>query len=183
MIVKGLSSELGQCGFVAHGAVGANRRAFPELEQFRLLRVGYEETGRELYRLKSTEILEDFSGLSRWYDRFQCASWIAQFSLLNVMCGLPHPFTMNAVTVALRRLSEETPFPLDAVLTGVCLAFLFEEGWLAPMLEERPDVAQQLRQILEMASGKEPPAITEESWKEQFSWCKDILLLNECRLP
>ena len=183
LIVKGLSPEQGQCGFVAYGAAAEKRRAFPELEQFRLLRVVYEETGRELHRLKSAEILEDFCGLSHWYDRFQSACWIAQFSLLNVMCGLPHSFYMNAVEVALRRLAGEESFPLDGILTGVTAAFLFEEGWLAPMLENRPEVAGQLRQILEMASGKEFPPITDESWKEQFSWCKDILLLNECRLP
>ncbi|MBR0458822.1 MAG: recombination protein O N-terminal domain-containing protein [Victivallales bacterium] len=181
LIVSGLSPEFGTLAFLVRGAAGGPHRSFPELDLFRLLHVEFVLGKGELHRVTSASLLEDFGALANSLPAYNAACWIANLSLRNVMPMLPHPHFSNAVEVALRRLAHGGVCT-DAVLTGVCLAFLFEEGWLAHAVTT-PEATEQCRQILEMAAGNPPPAITEESWAAQLAWAKELLLLNDCKLP
>ena len=181
LIFSGLSPEYGRISFLIKGAAVARNRYLPEVELFRLLHLGIVMGNGDLHRVRTAELLEDFGGVAQDYGGFQAANWIAAFSLGNVQEMLPHPHYFNAVEVALRRLSTRA-MAVDAVLTGVCMAFLFEEGWLAHAVST-PEASSQCRVILEMAAGNPPPAITPQSWRAQLNWARQLLLLNDCRLP
>ena len=181
LIVSGISPEFGRRDFIVKGAVGGIKRAYPAVELFRLLHITFIPGEESLGRLKAVELLESFDALANHYPCYETAVWIATFSLLNVMPMLPHPLYANAVEVALRRLSKNA-MPADAVLTGVCMAFLFEAGWLTHALQDGKAI-EQCRILLEMASGKEAPLLSDECWRQQLDWAKSMLLYNECRLP
>ncbi len=182
MIYNGISPEYGRLGLLARGGAGVLKRAFPELEPFRLLKLTFRQGGGELaYVQEIQEVLEDFSGIANDYANFHAANWLASFSLLNIMPMLGHPHFHNALTVAFRRLANSEMLP-DAVLTGACLAFVFEEGWLSSVMQ-KPEAAAQCRQLLEMAAGLPAPVLSDECWQSQFQWVQGILLANECRLP
>jgi len=179
VIYSGLSPEYGRLGFMVRVAGG--NRSFPDMELFRLLHVQFKTGKGELCWLVSVELIEDFGHLVQKYERYEAACWIASFCMLNVMPMLPHPHFANAVEVALRRLANVALVP-DAILTGVCLAFVFEEGWLAYAIQGK-DAAEQCRRILEMEAGNPAPLLSDECWKAQFGWCKEILLINDCHIP
>ncbi len=181
VIVNGMSPEFGRLDFIVRNGEGGIKRAFPELDLFRLLNVSCTMMPGRLNYLRSAELIESFDGISRSLERFNAASWIASFTLLNLMQQLPHSCFANAVEVAFRRLSRDK-LCNDAILAGVCLSFLFEEGWLDYAMESEQS-SRQCRLILEMAAGKEAPELSEASWHEQFQWCLKLLEYNECRLP
>ena len=179
VILSGIAPEHGRLGFIVRGA--SSRRDFPLLDIFRLLHVQFVPGRESLGTLRTADLVEDFSRLAGDYDAYRAASWIAAFSLLNVMPMLPHPLYANAVEVALRRLANGTHAP-DAVRTCVAVAFLFEEGWLAHAIRTER-ASEQCRQLLEMAAGRPGPDLTPESWKRQLDWSLGLLLANDCRLP
>ncbi len=181
MIFSGISPEYGRIGFIVQGAQGGYKRAFPELELFRLVHLQFTMGSGELYHIKTVELLESFDELSKSYPRYEAANWIAVFCALNLMPMLPHPHFANAVEVALRRLAKEELLP-EAILTGVSIAFIFEEGWLANAVQTK-EASEQCRILLEMAAGNPPPVLSDESWRQQFDWCRQLLLYNDCRLP
>ena len=182
MIYNGISPEYGRLGLLVRGGAGGLKRAFPELEPFRLLKLTFRQGGGDLaYVQEIQEVLEDFSGIANDYASFHAANWLASFSQLNIMPMLGHPHFHNALTVAFRRLANEELQP-EAVLTGACLAFVFEEGWLSSVMQ-KPEAAAQCKQLLEMAAGLPAPVLSDECWQSQFQWVQGILLANECRLP
>lgn len=181
LIVNGISPEYGRVDFIVGGANGGMRRAFPELELFRLLHLTFVVGKGELCRIKTASLLESFDGLATDYGRYEAAVWISSFTLLNTMQMLPNPLYCNAVEVGLRRLAGKE-FGTDCILTGVCMAFLFESGWLTHALQDSQS-QNQCRIILEMASGKEAPLLSDESWRQQLDWCRSMLMYNECRMP
>lgn len=181
LIVSGISPDYGQLGFIVKGGAGNINRAFPDLDLFKLFQVEFKRGSGELNYLVSVSPLEDFSAVANKYERYEAASWLANFSLLNVMPMLKHPHFFNALEVGLRRLAFGE-LSTEAILTGVTLAFIFEEGWLAVALQDE-GAAAQCRAILEMAAGNPAPNISDECWGQQFEWCRQLLLYNECRLP
>ncbi|MBR4220078.1 MAG: recombination protein O N-terminal domain-containing protein [Victivallales bacterium] len=181
IIYSGISPDYGRIGFLVPGAQGGYKRAFPELELFRLVHLQFIMGSGELCRIKTVELLESFDELTQSYARYEAANWIAAFCALNLMPMLPHPHFANAVEVALRRLAKEQLLP-EAILTGVCLAFIFEEGWLSSAIQT-PEASEQCKILLEMAAGNPPPTLTDESWRQQFDWCRQLLLYNDCKLP
>lgn len=183
VIVNGISPDCGRLGLMVKGGAGGMKRAFPEVGMFRMLRIAFRETGGELQRLEEVrEILGDFGGVSGDYEKFTAANWLGAFSLMNIMPMLPHPHFFNAAGVALGRLAACEQLPVEAVLAGACLAFVFEEGWLASVMEDR-DSASRCRRLLEMAAGLPAPVLSNECWNRQFEWVRGILLSNDCRLP
>ena len=181
LIFTGVSPEYGRISFLIKGAAVARNRYLPEVEQFRLLHLEIVMGNGDLHRIRNAELLADFGGVAQDYASFQAANWIAAFSLSNVQEMLPHPHYFNAVEVAMRRLAAQS-LAVDAILTGVCMAFLFEEGWLAHAVSTA-EASAQCRAILEMAAGNPPPAITLQSWRAQLDWTRQLLLLNDCRIP
>lgn len=181
LIVSGISPEYGQIGFFVRGAADSSRGRRTVLDLYRLLHVQFKPSNGGLHTPVLIDLLEDFGALAGRYESFQAAAWLASFSLLNVMEMLPHPHYANALEVALRRLAANT-LSSPAILTGACMAFLFEEGWLAHAIQDKRS-SEQCRLILEMAAGKDAPDITRECWEQQFAWCRELLLYNECRLP
>lgn len=174
LIVNGISAEYGRLDFIVRGGSGGMSRACPEVEVFREIRAKLVRGKGDLFQLQEVvSVVDDFSCVSRNYSVFQAANWIASFSLKNVMPMLAHPLYFNAVDVALHRLLKDDVLPV-AVLTGVSIAFVFEEGWLAPSeLDEKS--AAQCKTLLEMAAGLEPPKLSESSWNEQFQWVQQLL--------
>ena len=182
LIFEGVSPEYGRLGLMVHGGAGGIGRAFPELEVFRMVRLSFRQGRGQLSQVvEIQELLEDFGGVSGNYASFQAASWLASFSLLNIMPMLGHPHFQNALTVAFRRLASGELMP-EAVLTGACLAFVFEEGWLSSVMQDE-EAASRCRRLLEMGAGLEPPLLSEDCWRAQFQWVHGMLLANECRLP
>ena len=182
MIYNGISPEYGRMGLLVRGGAGGIQRAFPELEPFRAVKLTFRQGGGELSYVQEIQgVLEDFGAVAGNYACFQAAGWLASFSLLNIMPMLGHPHFHNALTVAFRRLAGQELLP-EAVLTGACLAFVFEEGWLSSIMQER-EAASQCRQLLEMAAGLPAPALSDACWRSQLQWVQGILLANECRLP
>ena len=178
VILSGISGEYGRLGFIVKGA--SNRKDFPVLDIFRLLHVEFIP-GNDLSRIRSADLVEDFSTLASDYDSYSTAAWISGLSLMNVMPMLPHPLYANAVEVALRRLARGG-FCQEAIRTCVAIAFIFEEGWLSHAIQT-PRGAEQCRRLLEMAAGGEGPSLTPESWRRQLEWCLGLLQANECKLP
>lgn len=182
MIYNGISPDYGRLGLLVHGGAGGMKRAFPELEPFRLLKLTFKQGGGDLAHVHEIqEVLEDFGGIANDYACFHAANWLANFSLLNIMPMISHHHFHNALTVAFRRLANAEMLP-EAVLTGACLAFVFEEGWLSSVMQ-KPEAAAQCRQLLEMAAGLPAPSLSKECWQSQLQWVQGILLANECRLP
>ena len=181
LIISGISPDFGRLDFMLRGAVGGVKRSYPAVDLFRLLHICFVQGDDSMGHLKSVELLESFDALANNYPCYETALWISSFSLLNVMPMLPHPLYSNAVEVALRRLAKNS-MPCDAILTGVCIAFLFEAGWLTHALQDSKAM-EQCKVLLEMASGKEAPLLSEECWRQQLDWCKSMLLYNECRMP
>jgi len=182
LIISGISPEYGRLDFMLRGAVGGVKRAYPVVDIFRLLHITFTQGEDSLGHLKSVELIENFDALARNYPSYETAIWIASFSLLNVMPMLPHSLYANAVEVALRRLANNENWMHDTILTGVCITFLYEAGWLTHALQDG-NSREQCKVLLEMASGKEKPLLSAESWRQQLEWCKSMLLYNECRLP
>ena len=182
MIYNGISPEYGQLALLVRGGAGGMQRAFPELEPFRMVKLAFRQGGGDLACVQEIhELIEDFGGVANDYDCFQAASWLASFSLQNTMPMLGHPHYYNALAVAFRRLAAHELKP-EAVLTGACLAFVFEEGWLSSVMQDAK-AAAQCKQLLEMAAGLQPPRLSDDCWSSQFQWVQGILLANECRLP
>ena len=78
MIYNGISPEYGRLGLLARG--GGFKRAFPELEPFRLLKLTFKQGGGDLaYVQEIQEVLEDFSGIANNYASFHAANWLASF--------------------------------------------------------------------------------------------------------
>ena len=179
IILSGLSPEHGRLSFMVRGAT--KRRDFPLLDIFRLLHVEFVPGRESLSKIVSADLVEDFSRLAGDYDAYEAASWMASFSLMNVMPMLPHPLYANAVEVALRRLANGTHSP-DAVRTCVAVAFLFEEGWLGRAMKSE-QASRQCRELLEMAAGEPGPSLTPASWRRQLEWSLSLLQANECRMP
>ena len=182
LILSGISPEYGRLDFMLRGAVGGVKRAYPNIDIFRLLHIDFTHGDDSLGHLKSVELIESFDTLAQNYPCYESALWISAFSLLNVMPMLPQPLYENAVEVALRRLANKSPKCQEMILTGVCISFLYEAGWLTHALQDE-DSREQCRVLLEMASGKEAPRLSDECWRQQLEWCKSLLLYNECRLP
>lgn len=181
IIVNGISPEYGRLDFIVKGGNSGIKRAFPELELFRLCNIDFVFGAGSLNYIKKLELLENFDAVALNFDRYNAASWLATFSILNLMPQLPHPHFANALEVAFRRLAK-TEININAILAGACLAFVFEEGWLEYAMKDSTS-ANQCKIILEMAAGNPPPELSEQCWKDQFEWCKNLLLFNECRLP
>ena len=181
MIFSGISPDYGRIGFLVPGAQAGFKRAFPELELFRLLHLECTFGNGELGHLKKAELIESFDALSADYARYEAANWISVFCTLNLMPMAPHPHFANAIEVGLRRLANGNLLP-EAVLTGIALSFIFEEGWLASSMQTE-EGSTQCRILLEMAAGNPAPALSDDSWRQQFDWVRSLLLYHECRLP
>lgn len=182
LIISGISPEYGRLDFMLRGAVGGVKRSYPAVDLFRLLHIAFIQGEDSLGHLKSVELIEGFDALAQSFPCYETAIWIASFSLLNVMPMLPHTLYANAVEVALRRLANNVPQSLESILTGVCITFLYEAGWLTHALQD-DESREQCKVLLEMASGKEAPVLSDDCWRQQLDWCKSMLLYNECRLP
>ena len=180
-VVTGLSPDQGQLAFIIREG-NAARRNMPPFDLFRLMRVGYFPEDKELQQCHEAECLQTFSGLTADYMRYQGACWLARLALLNSVPALPHSGFFAAMCVALRRLAEEQKTPVDAVSVGVCMAFLYEGGWLEGYTES-PQTFRQCEILLDMAMGGPVPALTEENWRELLSWALALLEQAECRLP
>ena len=181
MIFSGISPDYGRIGFMVPGAQAGLRRAFPDLELFRLLHLEFAFGNGELGHIKTVELLESFDALTANYPRYEAANWISAFCSLNLMPMIPHPHFANAVEVGLRRLASGE-LPPEAILTGIALSFVFEEGWLSSSIQTEA-ASRQCRLILEMAAGNPAPQLSDESWRQQFDWSRNLLLYHECRLP
>ena len=182
LIISGISSEYGRLDFMLRGAVGGVKRSYPAIDLFRLLHIEFIPGDDSMGRLKSAELIESFDALAQNFPCYETAIWIANFSLFNVMPMLAHPLYANAVEVALRRLAIKLPQLREMILTGVCITFLYEAGWLTHALQDS-NSREQCKVLLEMASGKDAPLLSDECWRQQLDWCKSMLLYNECRLP
>ena len=182
LIISGISPDYGRLDFILRGAVGGVNRSYPAVDLFRLLHIAFTQGDDSLGHLKSVELIENFDSLAQNYPSYETAIWIATFSLLNVMPMLQQTLYANAVEVALRRLANRSQFLPEAIMTGVCITFLYESGWLTHALQDSSS-REQCRVLLEMASGKEAPNLSGECWRQQLEWCKSMLLYNECRLP
>ncbi|MDY0175704.1 MAG: hypothetical protein WCS95_06885 [Lentisphaeria bacterium] len=181
IIVSGITPQLGQMGFFVRLPSGKGKDSFPVFDLFRLLRINYKRGKGELFYSEAAECLAEHSRLSQDYRRFQCACWLAKFSLANTMPELAQPQYFCAMQVALQRLSAKVQSPA-AVLTGVCLTFLLEAG----LLDVKALSAQELTQctvLLEMAAGGDMPVLQEENWQQLWLWCYRQLQENECILP
>ena len=179
IVLSGISGEYGRLGFMVKGV--SSHKDYPVLDIFRLLHVEFIPGNDSLSRIRSVDLVEDFSALAADYDSYGTAAWISGLSLMNVMPMLPHPLFANAVEVALRRLSRGGCCQ-DAIKTCVAIAFIFEEGWLSHAIQT-PRGAEQCRCLLEMAAGGDGPSLTPESWHRQLEWCLGVLQANECKLP
>jgi hypothetical protein len=186
--VAGISPDHGQLHFMMRGARRVARRQFPTVDLFRLVSIRYELGKGELHRLRAVDPLEDFAVVSHRYDTYQAAGWLSRFALANVVEGVPHERFFEAMCVAFRRLGtlareRDSGLPPVAVLTGVCLVYLDEGGWLAPY-EEGGDSARRCRILLDMAEGTtEPPALTARNWQQLFTWAVGLLRAADCTAP
>lgn len=181
LIVNGISPERGKLAFMVYGAVTGGKRKFPHFDLFRHLRVRYIPGREDLQNCRESELIEDFSALSSDYAAFQAACWLARFSLDNVLPGIAHEHFFQASCLAYQRLAAKALVP-PAVLTGVCLVYLYEAGWLSDY-QDLPQTVAQCQRLIDMAMGAEPPALTERNWQDLFAWCKGLLLQSECTLP
>ncbi len=182
LIISGISPDYGRLDFMLRGAVGGVKRAYPNVDIFRLLHISFVPGEDSMGRLKSAELIENFDALAQDYPSYETAMWISSFSLLNAMPMLQQPLYSNAVEVALRRLANKKHLSHETILTGVCITFLYESGWLTHALQD-DNSKEQCKVLLEMASGKDAPLLSDDCWRQQLEWCKSMLLYNECRLP
>ena len=136
LIVSGISPDYGRLDFMLRGAVGGVKRSYPAVDIFRLMHVTFVPGDDSMGRLKSVELIENFDAIAQDYPAYETAVWIATFSLLNVMPMLQQPLYSNAVEVALRRLANKRELLHEAILTGVCITFLYESGWLTHALQD-----------------------------------------------
>jgi recombinational DNA repair protein (RecF pathway) len=188
LIAAGLTPAWGQVHFLVRGAKQLGPKRFPLLDLFRLLQVSYRDTGADLQRLISADLVTDHGGVARHLAAFQTAGWLSHFALANAPLGLGQEALFEALCVGLGRLAALTPADdavaqADAVVVGVLLAYLQDGGWLAEQdRDER--AARQCRHLLAMAAGQAaPPRLTATNWQALRRWAVSLARVAECVLP
>lgn len=181
IIANGVTPSSGRLSFMVYGS-GSGRRGGVEFGLFRLLQVTYLDNGRELKRCETVEVLADYGGVSRVYERYSAGCWLSRFGLANMLPGLGCPYLFQAMKIGFERLSSGDLLP-EAIVTGVILVYLREGGWLSDY-EDSPETARQIQALLEMALGGEAPRLTDGNWRELHEWTRALLRLNEeCVIP
>lgn len=182
LIVNGITPDQGKVAFLIYHALSSGKRRFPHFDLFRCLRVRYTPRQNELQKCQDCELLEDFAGVSAAYGNFQAACWLARFALDNVLPGIAHEHFFRATCNAYRTLAARS-LPSAAILSGVCLVYLHEAGWLSDY-QDSPQTVQQCQWLIDMALGvTAAPALTERNWQDIFAWCKGLLLQCDCAVP
>jgi recombinational DNA repair protein (RecF pathway) len=182
LIVNGITPKQGKVGFLIYGALTAGKRRFPHFDLFRHLQLRYTPGKGELQKCQDSHLVEDFSGVAGDYHYFQGACWLARFALDNVLPGVDHEHFFFASCRGLRSLAARR-IPVPAILSGICLVYLYEAGWLSDY-QRSPQTVRQCQQLIDMAMGlAEAPSLTERNWQEIFAWCKHLLLQSECAVP
>jgi len=181
LIVAGISPDQGQLAFIVPNPLPGSKSGFPHLDLFRWVKIAYRPSSGKLHHCQDADLVQDFSGLTRNYPSFQAACWIAQFTLANVQPETTPEHYFHALTVALRRLAEPNAQP-DPVLTGVAVAFLFEEGWLDGY-QQSDQLMEQCKQLLLMSAGAPPPKLTPPCWSQLFAWTCQLLAQSDCTVP
>ena len=182
LIVNGITPGQGKVAFLIYHALDSGKRRFPHFDLFRCLQVRYAPGKNELQKCQDSGLLEDFSGVSADYGNFQAACWLARFALDNVLPGVPHEHFFRASCNACRALAARA-LPPAAILSGACLVYLYEAGWLSDY-QDSPQTVQQCQRLIDMAMGEaEAPALTERNWQDIFAWCKGLLLQSDCAVP
>ncbi|HQL86197.1 MAG: hypothetical protein GX574_03435 [Lentisphaerae bacterium] len=181
LIVAGISPTQGQLAFITPNPLPGSKSNFPHLDLFRWVKIVYRPSTGKLQRCQDADLIQDFSGLTKNYPSFQAACWIAQFTLANVLPETTHEHYFHALTVALERLADSNTQP-EPVLTGIAVAFLFEEGWLDGY-QQSDQQMEQCKQLLLMSAGAPPPKLTPQCWSQLFDWACQLLLRAECIVP
>lgn len=187
LILAGISPHEGQVHFLARGARKVGRRQFPVADLFRVLDVVYRP-GRDLVSWREAKVAADHAALVRYRSRFESASWLARFALLNVTRRMECPEFFLALVTSLRRLAgtgrDVDPERLDAVVrAGAVLVFLKENGVL-PDLATSPTKRDRLYTLLDSGRGeRRPPALPIENWRRILEWALRRVEAAEFRLP
>ncbi|MBP5640969.1 MAG: recombination protein O N-terminal domain-containing protein [Victivallales bacterium] len=181
LIAAGFTPELGKLSFAIHGGKGSGRRGVTPFRLFCHLKVKYVPSSRELQKCVSAELVDDFSAVSHDYERYSCACWLSQFSLTNVLPGMPTEYYFRAVSVAFSRLAK-TVLPVPAILTGVLLVYMQENGML-PQMEGDVRRQSQCQLLLQMALGGDVPALQKQNWLAIRDWTIGVLRQTDCILP
>ncbi len=185
LIVAGLAPDRGQVHLLARGARRLGKRRFPMVDLFRVLRVQYRPARAGLASLRSAELKEDFSAISRSAERFVTAGRLARFALDNTHQRLASPLFFSAFRGALRRLAdtelsaESDQALMDAAVVCVVLVFLAEHG----LLPDGPDPEKIRRQklLLDAALGSGPlPALPPERWRALREWSLALACYAGC---
>lgn len=180
MVVTGISPVHGRLAFMVSSALRSGRRGRSPFDLFRRLRVTYTPRERDLQAVEAVELLEDYSLLTRDYAGYQCACWLAQFLLDNILPGLPCEFTYRSLCIALQRLAACAVNPLS-VQTGVLLVYLNENGHLDADAE--PQQVQQCQILVDMALGGAIPALRDDNWQALRDWVLGRLVATDGILP
>jgi recombinational DNA repair protein (RecF pathway) len=182
LIAAGVSPEQGRLSFMVHGGRGSGRRGVSPFRLFSRLHLVYTPSTRELQKCTSAELVGDYGGVSQDYGRYACACWLSQFSLANVLPGLSLEYYFRSLAVGLERLSANRSVPTAAVLTGILLVYMQENGFL-PQMEGDPKGQSQCQLLLQMALGGDIPALQEQNWLALRDWTIGLLRQTDCIVP
>jgi len=172
-IVSGLSPDHGLLSFYVRQHSRSRQSSFGSFDIFRLLDIVFRRSSGDLCYCQEAVTLADYSALTKNYDNFQAACYLADFATSHILPESPHPSTFQAACVALHRLAEQQQIP-PAVLTGFGLTFLSEAGWLNQSKLSARDTAQ-CQILLNMARGGDMPALTPENWQSLWDWTRQQL--------
>ena len=182
LIAAGISPEQGKLSFVVHGGRGSGRRGVSPFRLFSRLHLVYTPSTRELQKCTSAELVRDYSGVSHDYGRYACACWLCQFSLANVLPGLALEYYFQSLAVAFERLSANSNVPTAAIVTGVLLVYMQENGFL-PQMEGDTKRQSQCQLLFQMALGGDVPALQDQNWLALRDWAIGLLRQTDCIVP
>jgi len=187
LVIAGLAPDRGQVHLLVRGARRFGKRRFPVVDLFRVLRIQYRPSRAGLASLRSAELKEDFSAISRSPERFATAGSLARFALDNTHQGLASPLFFSAFRNALRRLAETGPSVstaadhalMDGVVVCVLLVFLAEHGLLPDGAD--PEKATRQNLLLDAALGSGSlPTLPAERWRALREWCGALARYAGC---
>ena len=181
MIVAGVSPQHGRLSFLVGGALRCGRRGRSPFGLFRRLRVSFTPRERDLQAVDEAELLEDYTPLTRDYQGYECACWLAQFALGNVLPGQAAEFTFRSLRVAFVRLAA-CDVPPVAVQTGVLLVYMNENGLLEADAAQ-PQQTRQCQVLVDMALGGPVPALRDDNWLALRDWVLGRLAQTDGILP
>lgn len=171
-------------GFICRGAKKISSKKFPVIDYFRELSVSFVDNDRDLFNLRSCDLIRSFDDIALNRKNFEEANKAAVFILKNTVFKLSLPKTYNIFIEMLKKMAENT----CSTLPWVCIVkiiYLSENGLLESGIDfenENDRRFQIMKKILNMPDGANPPNIKRKYWEMISEWTNSMCRFSDLSL-